>query len=633
MRPNKLVPSAITAVLLGFVLTLAGEAGATGTFEPQISQRYSSSDPGSHPDVATTYTLGLGPDGRPYTADDTNDYNFGGIVTFSPTARLDADVPDGAIVGTQLSHESLGVINNPCVNTANLQFTLMDATTDITNTVEPLRWDIFNNLAIIAGDTIQLDGVADVRPPPAVTKYPSYLNALFDPDWIDFGPDGIAGNADDANGPQPPLRPRARTVGVAPMREEANEWLVRQELVFEPGTRLPNLPPFDPSLGYPSVTVFQQRSAAGAATPPSPTPTTDICTPLEYDNVAFGVSRDNPDTAAGEGGIPLLTLPEAGTPLRTVSYTFSQGDADGDGYENSLDRCPFHADTVWNPRIPRRPGQPPPGDSDLFFGQPLGDGIPDVCDPTPFELSAAPSGQPTDHDGDGFANTGDNCPLHYNPDQKDRDLDGIGDVCDTPGSDPGTDCVWPDCSGSAPRPIPGPRTVAGKGPLVVDGATLTCIRTLTFVAGGGNDATTSDCSDTLPAASPTATPSATPSPSATANPTATATATATATRTATPSATATPTAGPMPTGTPTPAPSACIRDDTDFDNDGINNRRDKDDDNDGTRDGRDRDDDNDGIRDRIDPDDDNDGIPDRDDRDDGRLLCPNDEDKGHDKDD
>ena len=417
------------------------------------------------------------------------------------------------------------------------------------------------------------------------------------------------------------------------MREEANEWLVRQELVFEPGTRLPNLPPFDPSLGYPSVTVFQQRSAAGAATPPSPTPTTDICTPLEYDNVAFGVSRDNPDTAAGEGGIPLLTLPEAGTPLRTVSYTFSQGDADGDGYENSLDRCPFHADTVWNPRIPRRPGQPPPGDSDLFFGQPLGDGIPDVCDPTPFELSAAPSGQPTDHDGDGFANTGDNCPLHYNPDQKDRDLDGIGDVCDTPGSDPGTDCVWPDCSGSAPRPIPGPRTVAGKGPLVVDGAALTCIRTLTFVAGGGNDATTSDCSDTLPAASPTATPSATPSPSATASPTATATATATATRTATPSATATRTAGPIPTGTPTPAPSACIRDDTDFDNDGINNRRDKDDDNDGTRDGRDRDDDNDGIRDRIDPDDDNDGIPDRDDRDDGGLLCPNDEDQDHDADD
>jgi len=548
MRRNKLVPSAISGipiVLLACVLTLAGKAGATGTFEPQVSQHYSSTDPGSHPDVATTYRLGLGPDGLPYTADDTNDYNFAGIVTFSPTARLDADVPDGAIVGTQLSHESIGVINNPCVNTVNLQFTFMDATTDITNTIEPLRWDIFNNLGIIAGDTIPFDGIADVSPPPAVFKYPSYLNAIFDPDWVDSGPDGIAGNADDTNGPEPPLRPRARSVGVASMREEANEWLVRQELVFEPGTKLPHLPPFDPSLGYPIVTVFQQRSAAGAATPPSPTPTTDSCTPLEYDNVAFGVSRDNPDTAADEGGIPLLTLPDSGTPRRTVSYTVSQGDADGDGYENSLDPCPFHADTVWNPRIPRRPNQPPPGDSDLFAGQPLGDGIPDTCDPTPFELSSPPSGQPTDHDGDGFANSGDNCPLQYNPDQKDSDGDGIGDACDTPGTDPGTDCVWPDCSGSTPRPIPGPRTVAGKGPLVVDGIGLTCIRTLTFVAGGGNDATATKCAQTLPSASPAQTPGATPSPAATPTQTPNVTPSPVATPTQTPNATPSPAATPI----------------------------------------------------------------------------------------
>src|SRR5439155_20097563 len=89
------------------------------------------------------------------------------------------------------------------------------------------------------------------------------------------------------------------------------------------------------------------------------------------------------------------------------------------------------------------------------------------------------------------------------PDQKDSDGDGIGDVCDTPGTDPGTDCVWPGCSGSTPRPIPSPRTVAGKGPLVVDGIGLTCIRTLTFVVGGGNDAGAGECSQTLPAASPT----------------------------------------------------------------------------------------------------------------------------------
>jgi choice-of-anchor B domain-containing protein len=46
-----------------------------------------------------------------------------------------------------------------------------------------------------------------------------------------------------------------------------------------------------------------------------------------------------------------------------------------------------------------------------------GDGIGDVCD--------------TDDDNDTVLNNVDNCPLTANPDQKDTDGDGIGDVCDT----------------------------------------------------------------------------------------------------------------------------------------------------------------------------------------------------------
>lgn len=34
-----------------------------------------------------------------------------------------------------------------------------------------------------------------------------------------------------------------------------------------------------------------------------------------------------------------------------------------------------------------------------------------------------------DYDGDGYKNTADNCPSHYNPDQADTDHDGVGDVC------------------------------------------------------------------------------------------------------------------------------------------------------------------------------------------------------------
>jgi hypothetical protein len=39
---------------------------------------------------------------------------------------------------------------------------------------------------------------------------------------------------------------------------------------------------------------------------------------------------------------------------------------------------------------------------------------------------------PTDTDGDGHADTADNCPLAANPDQADGDHDGSGDLCDAP---------------------------------------------------------------------------------------------------------------------------------------------------------------------------------------------------------
>ena len=38
-----------------------------------------------------------------------------------------------------------------------------------------------------------------------------------------------------------------------------------------------------------------------------------------------------------------------------------------------------------------------------------------------------------DDDNDGVADTSDNCPRSYNPDQKDTDRDGVGDACDADG--------------------------------------------------------------------------------------------------------------------------------------------------------------------------------------------------------
>jgi hypothetical protein len=419
---------------------------------------------GTHPDIVSTLGLGLGPDGQPGTPDDTNDYDFARAVSLSPSVLDDATIPVGAILGRLAAQPTFGVVNNTCDNKQlRLPFTLMKGTTDTNDTVQPLPFGTSNDLALMAGDNPPFDGVADIKPAPAVTKYPSFLNAIFDPDWVDFGPDKIAGNGDDNNGPASPIRPLFRAVGITAIRPASNLWLIVQVLVFDKGIQLPNLPAFDPAYGYPEVSVFQQSSGAGSAIPSAPSVFTDECSPLKEVSVSLGLTHDNPDTPADEGGIPLRTLPAAGTSSTSIAYYTSQRDADGDGYENSLDTCPLTADTVWNPR-----GPADVGDSDQFTGVPSPDGIPDSCDPTPNEPSAGPpANQPTDHDGDGFRNREDNCPIVANPNQRDSDGDDIGDACD-----------------------PNPNTP--------DGPEIVCIKAGTITSGGDPNVAFTPCLTSLP---------------------------------------------------------------------------------------------------------------------------------------
>ena len=369
-RIRQVFSRALACVALALLALLASGDGAQAAaackcFVPVATATYSTTAPGSSPDISATLDLGLGPNGQYESGggDDTGDYNFSGFVNFSPSAPTDTAIPNGALVGSIQATATLGVLTNPCTSRIEVPLQFMEATTDVNDVVHMLPFGQGNELAILAGDNPPFEGQQAVKPPPVVIHYPSYLNAIFDHDWVDYGADQIPGNGDDNNGPLPPIVPRFRAVATTWL-SFASLWIIVQQVVFEPGTDLPNLPPFSPSFGYPSITVLQTSSTAGSATPPAPSAFTDFCTPLKTVGVSYGSTTDNPDTPGDEGGIPLRTLPAgAGAPITSFFYSFSHRDADGDGYENTLDPCPLTPDIVWDPRDPSRAG-----DSDMFAG-------------------------------------------------------------------------------------------------------------------------------------------------------------------------------------------------------------------------------------------------------------------------
>ena len=297
----------------------------------------------------------------------------------APTSEVDIGVQRGT---ADVAHE-MGLLNNPCNTPISMHWDTLNATTDKSQTV-----------------TYE-DGFDD-------------SNGDGNPDFVDMYPDfndRILG----------PAQPFMREASLADLGQDK---VLAQSLYYEPGATIAGQT-LDPALGYPVVTFIQNMGDPEAVR--IPITVTDLCTPMTGTIAGFGTAED--------GTVLVKNPKEAGI------YTFNtlvigHRDADGDGYENTLDPCPLDPDPTWDPRSV---------DAD---DDPDGDGIPNTCDPTPDENTGA-----GDHDGDGYSNRGDNCPLVANgvadaDNQKDSDFDGIGDACDPNPDDADSEGEAPESSGS-----------------------------------------------------------------------------------------------------------------------------------------------------------------------------------------
>ena len=373
---------------------------------------------------------------------------FGYQATFTPPefgVYKDADVPNGTYVGRLTSTSTLGLINQPCTTSLATVFDLMDASTDTSDTVV-----IADTFADVDGNTL----------PDGVDKYPEFLTRMF-----------------------PGLTPRVRYFGMANV---GGSPVSLNFVIFEPGSDLPGIGARDASWGYPSASVVNDNGDPGRVMAPSAI--TDFCSPLASTTTTYGVSKDNPATTDDESGKSISTNPAAGGTYTFRSVSVSVPDADDDNIQNDLDTCPFDKNT----------------DVDTD-----GDGIDDVCDPTPNDAKMG------DEDGDGFMNRGDNCPAVANADQTDKDADYIGDICDTAGAGG-----------------------IGQGPDVADGTPVTTVVEAPVEITGGAPAESPTTA--APEESPTtliATPAASPTKTVVASPTKTVVASPTTVATAVPATT------------------------------------------------------------------------------------------------
>lgn len=428
--------------------------------------------PGANPDVRNRFCIGWNDD---CTVKDqpVNDSNFGPLVSFVPEAfgvPKGDTIPIGAVAGSLSADSTLGLLGGACNSQIGVNFSMMNASININDTISPKPQGESNVMEPLAFDANPQNGIPD-----GVDHYPSYLNEHFKN-----------------------RQPRLRLTGVTKVQ---GTWVVLNFVFFDPGATLKIAGrdiTFKPELGYVSQTVLQDPTV-----PAAPGTISDFCAPLRSANIVFGATKDNPCTGAltgkancpvqnasgvvrENGGIPFMPCETGNTvdedhdgkindgcpqvnnvsetgaqcdndtsddgedssvndgcpavggfgenarygscsgtdegncvarlsPSQPGTYTItmfanSQRDADGDGFENGLDVCFDKPNPQWDPRAPD-------GGSDSAHNDADKDGLPVDCDPNPNAVSpstvqACPGGLTgPDEDQDCFSNRLDNCPL------------------------------------------------------------------------------------------------------------------------------------------------------------------------------------------------------------------------------
>jgi len=400
--------SLFTLVVLTIGLFASSGAQAVGTYKPVGIYSLLTDMPG----VASSAVTNVSIPSPNYNYEDSSMYNLSPVAGWTAPGEL---FPLGAWMGELTSTTTLGVTNKACNLPVSPFFNLFNASTDTSQQLTPTEMAWTNT------DIAPPTGTYVSQRPDYLVRYPHFLNLMLDPD----GP----------TGPLPPLKPRARYAGHTNV---VGSWMLIEIVILSPG-QIAQLPGIKaqmlPGLGYTVLTVLNnpvdQREKPGSVS--------DFCTALQSITTLYGTTRPGAYVAGGPYGVGAGLVAQVNPANNSGilatnthlnrTYSQSERDVDGDGWENDMDPCFYQANPGWNPRLapPTPCGAGKPGDVDC-------DGLPDICDPEPNGVDDGgvecdPAAPQFDCDNDGYNNQQDICPLVADgplPDPVQNQLDSDG---------------------------------------------------------------------------------------------------------------------------------------------------------------------------------------------------------------